>query len=160
MEPELEAPAIPAENALGEAFDFLNAVWELQFKRPLLRLRSLAADGRLALPCRNRGEFDNPMNALADLLKRLDIADDLLPEDKRGIPKDRTFARLEACLEPDLDQADLARLKAALDLLRATNAIRVAAQHAGAGSLPEAFERLGLRFSANWSRPGAACRRR
>jgi hypothetical protein len=35
--------------------------------------------------------------------------------------------------------------------VRATNAIRIAAQHAGAGSLPEAFEQLGLRFSANWS---------
>jgi hypothetical protein len=106
VEPELEAPAIPAENALGEAFDFLNAVWELHFKRPLLRLRSLAADGRLALPCRNRGEFDNAMSALDDLLKLLDIADDLLPEGKRGIPKDHTFARLQALLEPGLEQGD------------------------------------------------------
>ena len=34
------------------------------------------------------------MSALDDLLKLLDIEDDLLAEDKRAIPKDRTLARL------------------------------------------------------------------
>src|SRR6266536_903070 len=52
--------------------------------------------------------------------------------------------RLEACLAPGLDQAEVARLKHAIGLLRATNRIRVAAQHSGAGStLPSAFALLG-----------------
>ena len=40
---------------------------------------------------------------------------------------------------------------AGLGILMATNGIRVAAQHGGTKrSLPEAFERLGLRFTPNW----------
>jgi hypothetical protein len=151
VEPELEAVTIPAEKMLGEAFDFLNAVWELHFGRPLLRLRSVTSTGRLSQPCRNRSEFDSAMSALDDTLKLLEIGDELLPAEQRGIPKQHTFKRLQACLEAGLDEADVARLQQALGILMATNDIRVAAQHGGTKrSLPEAFERLGLRFTPSW----------
>jgi len=151
VEPELETATIPAEGMLGEAFDFLNAVWELHFRHSLLRLRSVTAAGRLSQPCRSRSEFDSAMSALDDTLKLLEVGDELLPSEQRGIPKTSTFKRLQACLEPGLDEADTARLLDAVGLLMATNDIRVAAQHGGTKrSLPEAFERLGLRFTASW----------
>jgi hypothetical protein len=91
------------------------------------------------------------MSALDDTLKLLEISDELLPAERRGIPKERTLKRLQACLEAGLDEADAARLQRALGILMATNDIRVAAQHGGTKrSLPEAFERLGLRFTASW----------
>ncbi len=92
------------------------------------------------------------MSALDDTFKLLEVGDELLPSGQHGIHKTSTFDRLQACLEPGLDEADAARLRQALGLLKATNDIRVAAQHGGTKrSLPRAFERLGLRFTASWA---------
>jgi hypothetical protein len=151
VEPELEAVTIPAENMLGEAFDFLSAVWELHFGRPLLRLRSVASTVGSRSRAGTASEFDSAMSALDDTLKLLEISDELLPAEQRGIPKQHTFKRLQACLQAGLDEAGAARLQRALGVYMATNNIRVAAQHGGTKrSLPEAFERLGLRFTASW----------
>jgi hypothetical protein len=68
---------------LAEALDFLDAVWRLVFKDgALVRTGTTVSASRLALPVTTREEFESNMSALADVLKRFDVPEALLPPAK------------------------------------------------------------------------------
>jgi hypothetical protein len=139
-EPEPAAPYSPRE--LPTALDFLNAIWERAFGRPLLRLRSVEKTAALSLACATHEEFRARLDDLNELVKLIDIPDDILDADGRQIDKQQTFKRMTACLELRVtDQAERERISDAMGDLRAMNTVRNKLAHGGA-ELVEALSRL------------------
>jgi len=90
--------------------------------------------------------------ALADVLKSMQIPDDLLAATDRQIPQDQTLTRLLALLKPQLDAVDYQSCERAVGVLRAINQVRTAFQHSGAArDLPVALAKLALSYPPpNW----------
>jgi hypothetical protein len=132
---------------LPTALDFLDVTWRLAFDRPLLRMRSAESVAGLVLPCLTREEFAQRLSELADLMKLMDIADDLLPDDKKTLNKGETLNRFMAAIAFKFGDEGTAPVDAAIKLLQAINKARWALQHAAARSdLPVAFAELGIRY--------------
>jgi hypothetical protein len=106
----------------------------------------------LAFECTTRADFEVRLSDLADVLKSIEIPDDLLPADKRGLPQDSSLARMEATLGSQLDTAERARIADAVATLRSVNKVRWALQHAGAGhDLATAFAKLKIAYPPKWA---------
>jgi hypothetical protein len=141
---------LPSPLALLEELDFLDAAWRLLFgaKRRLLDLSTVSEPAGLALPCSDRPTFEARISDLADVLDRLAIPDDLLPE---GLAVEQTTGslnRLEQALKTRLDAGRLAPVENAIRRLRRVRDVRNAMQHSGAASrLPRALADLGLEAS-------------
>ncbi len=94
------------------------------------------------------------MSALADVLKSMEIPDNLLSKENHQIAKDQTLNRLLACLKAHLEEADYRSVENAVGTLRAVNDVRRTLQHSGAGrELPVALAKLGILYpspSSNW----------
>lgn len=148
MLPEAVRAAVPVSpRELPTAFDFLDATWRLAFGRPLLRFRSAEAVAGLVLPCSTREEFAQRLSELADLIKLMDISDDLLPEDKKALNKSETLNRLRAVLALKFSEEQTAASDGAIRTLQAINKTRSALQHSGASrDLPVALAELGMTY--------------
>ncbi len=148
VEPPPEpAPAVPfSPRDLPVALDFLNAIWERAFNRPLLRLRSVEKTAALSLGCATHDEFRARLEDVNELLKLIDIADELLPENERQIDKQQTLTRLAACLKARItDEAACEGVLDAIGNLRDINTVRNKLAHGGA-ELVEALNRLSIEY--------------
>lgn len=145
---------------LPEAVDHLDMAWRLLFGRDrhLLRPGGAADIAALMLGCGSREEFESRLSDLADLLKRLDVAEDLLSEEARGIAKEHTLERLKAALLQRTEGPEKDEVESMVALLQAANRIRVGQQHPDAiRRTQESFEVLGVRhpvddWDAAWSK--------
>jgi hypothetical protein len=137
--------------ALLEAFDYLDTSWRLAFGRPLVVVRTVAGTADITEPCSNREEFQSRLSAVGELLKAIDVSDDLL---KSGdtIPKDLSLARLRSCLSSRLEEEELERAEGAADVLFASTRVRAGLQHEDAAAeLPSRLAQLGVAFPpADW----------
>jgi hypothetical protein len=149
------SPSAPL--ALHDALDFFDAVWELTFARPLLRIKASAGPGRLALSPTTRDEVATAASDLADIFARFDVPDDLLDDEATKIPKAETLRRLEAALQ-GRSGIDRERVGAAVRVLQAANQVRSGTQHSGASTKAiAALGRLGVEtpvadWPAAWNR--------
>jgi hypothetical protein len=98
--------------AIQQALDNLDLRWRLAFARPIVRLPAAEDIGVLAVPCDTRNEFERRLSSIADILKRLDIGDDLLPEGE-ALDKSHTLDRLDRVFGSRLDAPDLANVQEA-----------------------------------------------
>jgi hypothetical protein len=153
IEPIQEQIAIPSSPlALPEALDFLDTAWRVAFgkKRELLKPRGITNNARLSQPCATREEFEAGLSALTDIMKNIDIPDDLL--NNTAIQKHETVNRLSDCLKKHLaDPVDHQDIENAADTLRSVNKIRNALQHSGASTeLLTIFSKLGISYPPQW----------
>lgn len=132
--------------ALTVALDYLDAIWRLKFGggKNLLRLPSAASTAALETNCSTRDEFRSRLSDFADLLKRLNVPDELIVGAEKP-PADQTFKRLESCLKSILDSEEMERANSSIKMLVAVNEARVALQHsATTANLARAFNTLGI----------------
>lgn len=148
VSPEARRVATPASpRELPAAFDFLDATWRLAFGRSLLRIRSAESVAGLVLPCSTREEFAQRLSELADLIKLLQIADDLLPDNKKTLTKSETLNRLKAALVQRVGEEEAKLAEEAIRTLHAINKARWAHQHSAASrDLIEALTDLGIDY--------------
>ena len=140
---------------------FWTSTWRLAFGRPLLKLRSAESVAGLVLPCLTREEFAQRLSELADIIKLMDIADDLLPDGKKTLNKAETLNRLRAALLFRFGDEQAGSSDRAIRMLQAINKARWALQHSGATrDLPVALAELGFNFrSRTTGRLGTPCER-
>jgi hypothetical protein len=148
VEPRSQLPLWPySPRELAVALDFLSMSWQLAFGAPLLRLRSVEATVGLVAPATSREEFGARLAELADLLKLIDIADQLLPDGGPGISRDMTLVRLKTALESRMAEEEKDSVGKAVTVLQAVNKVRRALQHSGAAQeLPGALSQLGVPY--------------
>ncbi len=144
--PPVVASTVDTALALIDEIGYLDAVWQARTREtPLFGATRVASCAALALPCSSSEEFDARMNALYDVLNRVEVL--LHPDDElelKGRPG--ALQRLRARLHRDLPEDDHARVNASLGLLQ--DAIRIrAALHSGAQQeLPRRYRALGLAY--------------
>lgn len=147
---ELEtARTTPQLSALGvpESFDVLDAHWRLAFggKRRLVTLSTVTGPSTLSLGCSTRTEFESRLSALADVIDRLSIDDDLLPVELAEKQKTGSLNRLEASLTHKLPAEQHISISQGIQTLRRVRQARNAAQHGMAeGGLTERLAVLGI----------------
>lgn len=147
IEPPLTLRDVRSPLALLEEIDFLDAAWRLLFgaRRRLLDLATVSEPAGLALPCSDRPTFEARISDLADVLDRLVVADDLLPDGLTDEQTTGSLNRLELALRQRLSAERIAPVEAAVRRLRRVREVRNAMQHSGAASrLPRALADLGL----------------
>jgi hypothetical protein len=152
---------LPAQ-AIPEALDFLNSAWRNSYGRPLWHVRQMAGVAGLALAVGSRSDFESRLTYLADIVKLLEIEDDLLEPNKVGKLKgDATLDRLESALRTKVAEADRAGVQAAVEVLRDVNRMRGAIQHGHARTdLVTLAARLHLPPPPQWSEMWEALRYR
>ena len=128
---------------LPNAMDFLDAVWQVRFKRErLFRLGSAGAVAALAFGCATEDEFKSRVSAFADALARMAV-----PEPPGAPPGAKSLVRLELFLKTSLASADVDRLHESIATLKAIVGIRAGTQHAGARkALVEGYALLGIPY--------------
>lgn len=164
LEPEVVSPIIPLSPlALPEAFDYLDTLWRLAFgrKHGLLRLTTMTDMAQLAQPCTTRTDFESMMSALANILKSMNIPDDLLHKGSPMVSKDHTLDRIEACLKHRLEEENYLPCQRAMNILHAVNAVRYSLQHANQRDFSSALSGLAVPFPvSSWSETWATIRAR
>lgn len=131
---------------LPVALDFLDVTWRLVFRRPLIRLRSVESIAGLVLPCSTAEEFAQRLSEFTDVIKLMDIPDELLPDEKKTLTKGETLNRLGAALAV-LGNEKGASFERAIRTLQAINRVRSALQHSAASrELPLALAELGIPY--------------
>ena len=146
-----DSPSVPySPRDLPTAFDFVNLVWRQAFKRPLYTKAEFQKPASLSLPCAGRDEFVARLGDLNELLRKIDIAEELLPDDnkssgKQPIPEAEKLHRLSACLRKALSPDEEVEIDTALGILKAINAVRNKLAHGGA-ELVEALRYLGIKY--------------
>ena len=153
IEPSLDQPTIPASPlALPEALDFLDIAWRFAFgkRQGLLRIRDTISIAKITQACATRADFESQLSALADILKSIDIPDELL-SGTQEIDKDQTLTRLLDCLRARLEASDFEGVERAVSTIRTVNGVRVAFQHSGAArELPTSLVKLGIPYPPRW----------
>ncbi len=115
--------------ALTRAVDYLDLVWRLRFDKGkhLTSFPEAANVVALETDCSTSEQFEKGLSALADTFKHFKIDPALFaPKEFRG---DQTLGQLEEVLRKQLDPPEYQGAKKAIDILRATNNLRAAAQH-------------------------------
>jgi hypothetical protein len=144
--PTLIESAVDTPLALIDEMGYLDAVWQARTKLgPLFGASRIASCAGLALSCQSSEEFDARMNALYDVLNRMEVP--LSPEDQSALKgRPGSLQRLRARLHRDLPDDEHARVDASIGLLQ--DAIRIrAALHSGAQEeLPTRYGSLGLPY--------------
>jgi len=105
----------------------------------------------LALPCSTRDEFERRLSSLADIIKLLDIPDELLPAADKLPAKSQTLVRLELLFTSRLADEDRVEVVKAIATLRSINRLRVGGQHSGAqGDRARAADTLAVSLDGRW----------
>lgn len=145
--------AVPPQ-AVEQALDDLDVRWRLAFgNRHIVRLAGAADVSVLALPCANRDEFERRLSSLADVMKRLDIPDDLFPASPELPGVTETHDRLELLFGSRLtDEDDLRWVRQAIATLRGINQLRAGGQHGGDAQKKRARagDELGVPLDGRW----------
>jgi hypothetical protein len=145
-QPLTTASVVDTPLSLIDEIGYLDAVWQARMRRPsLFGATRVASCAGLALPCSSSEEFDARMNALYDVLNRMDVT--LEPEDEAALKgRPGSLQRLRVRLHRDLPEEEHARVDATISLLQDAIGIR-AALHTGAQDrLPARYHALGLTF--------------
>ena len=88
---------------------------------------------------------------MADIIKLLDIPDELLPAADKLPEKSATLVRLEQVFSARLPEEDRAEVTQATGTLRSINRLRVGGQNSGAKSdRAQAADRLGVALDGRW----------
>jgi hypothetical protein len=127
-------PEPPHPRALAGAIDYLDAVWQLRFKKKLVKLESLERAALLALPVHSADGFDTALSAFADIVGHLSVPD------QPGASDQHPLTKLGAFLPPRLAGANVERIHGALTTLTLIKTVRHGMQHAKAA--PEAAAAL------------------
>lgn len=162
VEPVSEVDSAPySSRDLPVAFDFLNVIWQRVFKRLLFAKAGFQKSAALSLPCGNRDEFATRVGDLNELLRKMEIPDELLRDDnklsgKHPIPEAEKLNRLSACLRSKLTSDEHDQIAHAIDILKAINVVRNKITHGGA-ELIDALRYLGIKhpindYSESWDR--------
>lgn len=150
---DVETTATPetAPQSILQALDDLEVRWRLAFGQSIVRLPGAEEVSSLAQPCSTRDEFERRLSSLSDVIKLLDVPDQLLPAGD-GLPeKSHTLARLELVFELRLTDEDRAEVMKAIAALRSINRLRVGGQHSGAqGDRARAADTLGVALDGGW----------
>lgn len=144
---EIEGAAANPQLSLPESLDVLDAHWRLAFGRSkrLLAISTLTGPSALSLGCATRTEFESRLNALADVIDRLKVDDELMPTDISDDRKKGSLNRLEASLGYKLPPELQPPIRRALATLRLIHHVRNAAAHGRAeGGLTERLAQLGI----------------
>ena len=145
------AVAAVSPQAIEQALDDLEVRWRLAFGQSVVRLPRAEEVSSLAQPCSTRDEFERRLSSLADIIKLLDIPDELLPTADKLPEKSLTLARLELLFNERLAAEDRAEVAQAIGTLRNINRLRVGGQHSGAQSeRAQAADRLGVALDGRW----------
>jgi hypothetical protein len=135
-------PAPPPAQALSPlglvaSFDYLNVVWHLHFKKPLVVLLNGERTARLAYAVQTNDELSSQVSSVAELLKNLRVSGD-------AAAGKTPLARIRRYLASELDSASHSRVDAAMDVLEDITRVRNALQHAGTEHRgADALQRLG-----------------
>lgn len=144
--------AVPPQ-AVEQALDDLDVRWRLAFgNRHIVRLPGAADVSILALPCGSRDEFERRLSVLADIMKRLDIPDNMFPAGTDLPDVTLTHRRLEILFESKLADDELDQVKQAVSALRSINQLRVGGQHGGDAlkKRARAADELGVPLDGRW----------
>ena len=131
--------------ALVDELGYLDAIWQARTKRSaLFGAAQVSSCAGLVLPCASPEDFDSRMNALYDVLNRIEVP---ITEDAPEM-KGRTgsLQRLRAQLLLDLPDDDAARVDESIKVLQAAVSVRAALHTGRQRDLPRACEALGLTF--------------
>jgi hypothetical protein len=139
--------------ALHEAFDFLDAVWNLRFGSTLIGRVPLVTLANLAEPASDRDEFKARMSDLAEVLAALD-ATAAVPPASQGVRG--SLARVAVALEA----IGVEDARGPIERLRLVVSIRTALQHADRSrELATRLEELGVQISpVDWAQAWEAVR--
>lgn len=133
----------PSPLQLPEAIDYLDAVWQVHFKRKLFQLPSATAVVELSLPCASEDEFRSRVSALSDLLARMEVAK---PRSSSSAVEG-SLGRLMRFLKDSSRAASGPRLNDAVSSLKAIIDIRAGTQHADARRREiSGYARLGISY--------------
>jgi hypothetical protein len=161
---EAEDTTVLVTMALPEAFDYLNATWQVRYRHhgPLVRLLTAVDAAGISHGVNSRSEFEERISDLADIVTNLHISDEVLPA---GLAEERrkgSLSRLDAALGASLDPEPAARTAEAVQVLRRVTNVRNGFGHSGAArKLPGAFAALGLAFPpTSWAEAWDQIRRR
>lgn len=148
-QPTVGARAHPSSLSVVEAIDYLDTVWRLHFREPLINLPGATKTASLSLPCATSDEFVARLSALADLLDRMTPPDLKQPSRDR---KPKSLGQLDDFLAQQLADDSQQRATKAVATLREINNLRRGHQHHGAqGDGFNAAETLGITpLLGNW----------
>lgn len=142
--------AVPPQ-AIEQGLDDLEVRWRLAFGQSVVRLPGAEEVSSFAQPCSTRDEFERRLSSLADIVKRLDIPDELLPAADNLPERSLTLVRLELLFNARLADEERAEVTQAIGSLRSINRLRVGGQHAGArAERAQAADRLGVALDGRW----------
>ena len=145
--------AVPVQ-AIEQALDDLDVRWRLAFGRSIVRLPGAEEVSSLARPCSTRDEFERRVSTLADILKLLEIPDEVLPPAEKLPERSLSLARLEMLFDARLAEEERAEITRAIGTLRAVNRLRVGGQHSGArAERAQAADKLGVALDGRWGAP-------
>jgi hypothetical protein len=114
-------PLHPSALSLPEAIDYLNVVWRLHARIPLLRIGRAEAAAKLVLDCATADEFESRLSALVSILDSVSLPDG---DGKKLID-------LDGYLKGTLAKESAGRASEAISDLRGVIGLRVWRQHAG-----------------------------
>jgi hypothetical protein len=143
-EPE---PLHPSSLALPEAIDYLNLVWQVHARAPLVTIGRAEAAVKLSLDCATADEFESRVSALCSILGAVNLPD----------RDENKLVDLRAYLVEKLGAGASARAGEAVDDLRAVFDLRVWRQHAGTDNRgARGMARLGITlpvfdWAATWA---------
>jgi len=145
---EIEEPSFHPRSEprdLPQALDTLGAFWRLSFGKdhPLLSFHTTTEIAELTLNCANREDFRSRMSALADVISKFSVHDDLLSESISDERRKGTLNRLQEVLKFQLPDELYGETEGAVRMLRNIVGVRVALQHSGAeGGLAKSLSKL------------------
>lgn len=125
-------PISPLE--LPEQFDVLDSEWRLLFgpSKRLLKLATVHSTASLAMDCASRGDFEQRLTALADIIDKLTVAESLLShlsEEDRKAKIRGSLDAMEQALLAKLPEKHHTRVSKAIKTLRSVHQIRNGMQH-------------------------------
>jgi hypothetical protein len=109
---------------LPASIDYLDAVWQIRFQKPLVVPPGVERSARLAFTASNVEEADSRLSALAELLKNLNVPS---TPGVDGHP----LTRMKSFLVEQLPIEAHERVTNAIDILDAARKLRVGGQHHG-----------------------------
>lgn len=141
--PQPSTPVYPAQLALPESIDYLNAKWQVQpgHTGPLFPVDRAEAAARLARDCADAAEFDSALSAFNTIMGRLN-----LPQGKKSLFELRSY------LKRNLPDESQSRALEGVDDLIAVIDLRVWRQHGNSKRLDRGMRRLNVQLPAiDWS---------
>jgi len=129
--------------ALTDALDHFDDVWRLAFGVPILRLPSGTDAALLSQPASTRAELVDRVRALAEVLGRLSVSDDLLPADVPDEHRRGSLNRVESALRGRSASTAIPPITDAVAQLRRILRLDSAYSHS-TGELPSLWPQFGM----------------